>query len=79
MRIRSWTYDADVHCPECAGQRFGDYVTEELWGLDAPQDSEGNEIHPVYGIDEVGYPERGEYCGTCHAEIVAPETNTDAF
>lgn len=59
----AYTYEADVHCPECTKERFGK-------DLDNATDSEGNQVHPVAPWDEMS-PE-GEYCGTCGNEISEP-------
>lgn len=61
----AYAYDADVHCPECAAERFGDK-------LDDPktEDSEGNTLGVMFSWDEGS--ERGTYCGDCSAEISAP-------
>jgi len=71
--IVGWTYDADIHCPACARERFGDAIDN---GSDfehdgpVPVDSEGNEIHPFFASDEAD--PGGEYCGDCGMEIVEP-------
>ena len=56
MQIIGYAYDADIHCTECANGA----------GMDRPGvvDSEGNEPHPVFSIDEPG--ESGcDHCGDC--------------
>jgi hypothetical protein len=65
--IVAWTYEADIHCPRCARERFGDDIDE---AEPAPEDSEGNEVRPVFASDELS--EEGEYCGTCGDEIAEP-------
>lgn len=65
--IRAWTYEADVHCPACAQERFGPGVTDYPWLDQEAEDSEGNHPHPVFETDET--PEEGEHCGTCQQEI----------
>ncbi len=60
MRIRSWTYKADVHCSDCAAARFGEYVTSGLygvWNAVNPVDSEGNPVRPIYSFEEVSMTE----------------------
>lgn len=78
--IIAWTYEADIHCPDCARKRFGDAIDN---GSDAdhdgppPTDNEGNEVHPMFASDETD--PQGETCGTCGAEIsepAEPETYT---
>ncbi len=73
MRIIGWAYEADMHCPDCAAARFGNYITNGLYGVWAdvtPVDREGNEIRPFYSIDEGS--DAGDYCGDCFAEINPP-------
>lgn len=65
--IIGWAYDADIHCNACARKRFGDDVET---ADPAPEDSEGNEIHPVFASDEID--PTGEYCGDCGDEIAPP-------
>lgn len=65
--IRAWTYDADIHCCDCAEERFG------VQGL-APEsdavDQGGDTPKPVFESDEA--PEWGESCGTCGAVLSKP-------
>ena len=62
FEIIGYTYDADIHCPCCARERFDDLDSE------LEEDSEGNPIHPVFAGDESEGP---EVCGTCGDEIEA--------
>jgi hypothetical protein len=55
----AYTYEADIHCPECAEKRFGPGAHGT--------DREGNEVGAVAPWDETS-PE-GEHCGTCGKEI----------
>lgn len=57
-RIWAWTYEADIHCDDCARERFGYEALEDP----DTEDAEGNPLHPVYSWDF----ERTEYCGDCH-------------
>jgi hypothetical protein len=65
--VVAWTYDADIHCPDCAGKRFkssgGFDWTDENAGT---VDSEGNVPHPVFACDEY----EGEHCGDCFDSII---------
>ena len=76
-RIVAYTYEADVHCPECTRKRFaaayyGQWHPRDEHGLpdyaerdpQAMTDREGNPVHPVFSTDEVT---RTHYthCGTC--------------
>ena len=81
MRVIAYTYLADVHCPECARERFRagmtvacKHVDGGLLDLDDGDengvatnalDREGNLIHPVFDIDEHGFT----HCGDCHEEL----------
>lgn len=80
MRPIAYTYEADVHCPDCARQRFpASYTSEsDLHGvkIDAT-DNEGNPIHAVMPYDELPTDLRDEdggqrtyNCGDCH-EVIA--------
>lgn len=82
MRITAYTYEADVHCPECARERFRVGMTvackhaeDDLLDLDAGDengvatnavDSEGNPVHPVFDISEHDFT----HCGDCHEELI---------
>ena len=61
----AYYYEAAVHCPDCAADRFGD-------SLDNPDtvDNEGNSLGVAAPWDEM--PESGEYCNDCGEEIAAP-------
>lgn len=57
--IIAFTYEADLHCVECAVERFGKQVLHSSEGL---ADSEGNEPHPLFSTDE---HDENVRCGTC--------------
>ena len=65
MKIIAYTYDADVHCVCCTQMRFAEARRD--WSADEhnipyeAQDSDGNNIHPVFSTDEDNYT----HCGTC--------------
>lgn len=63
--ICGYTYDAALHCAECARARFGRALTDGT-----ARDAEGNEVRPVFESDEVD--PAGEYCDDCGAEISEP-------
>jgi hypothetical protein len=65
----AYTYDADVHCPGCAEERFGRDAHGFIAGQGA-QDSEGNEPGILAPWDETDA--HGEHCGTCGGQIVSP-------
>ena len=66
MKVVGYTYDADIHCPDCSEKVFGLKLTHpELVG--DPIDSEGNEVHPIFSIDEAG--DTPDHCGDCGAFI----------
>lgn len=56
--IIGYTYDADIHCPECANAAGMD--------IEGATDSEGNESHPVFACDELD----GLTCCDCHEESI---------
>ena len=72
--IVGYTYDADAHCVTCAEERFGPQVHDDE---QPPEDSEGNEIHPMFAGDE--YSSEGEHCGDCGEEIVEPYEDEDEY
>lgn len=67
--VIGYAYDADHHCPICAGMRFGVDGKGFVYG----EDSEGNPVHPVFGSDEWWNTEEEDCqrlsCGDCHDEI----------
>jgi hypothetical protein len=67
--VIGWTYEANLHCTDCARDRFG---ARALYDGTA-EDSDGNPPHPVFAGDEMD--PLGEYCGTCGAEISEPYTD----
>lgn len=44
----AYTYEADVHCEQCAAARFGYDEHDEITGTDA----EGNEVGAIFPWDE---------------------------
>ena len=70
MTIIAYSYEADIHCVECAKKRFvveSDLVTRDEHGLPVNvHDREGNHVHPIFSTDEqLDAP----FCGDCHAKI----------
>lgn len=60
--IVAWTYDAAIHCDDCARKRFhfdADVTTDT--------DSDGNDVHPVFASD-YEY-QNDDTCGTCREAI----------
>ena len=83
----AYTYDADIHCPACAEARFGrgadGFIATDSEG-EPCTDSEGNPVGVIapWDWDHTDDRANGEYCGTCHEEIVAPwatEAEIDAM
>ena len=68
----AYTYDADVHCPDCALERFGCDASGFIAGEGA-EDSEGNAPGALAPWDEWHVCERNSdavlACGTCGEEI----------
>lgn len=49
--IVGYTYETDIHCPECAAERFGWCecdIPNDVHGVDG----DGNEITPIFAGDE---------------------------
>ena len=80
--VLAYTYDAAMHCPGCAGKRFGPCGYHDTGIGTGPAlsgmvleccgawDSEGNEAHPVFTTDERN-PD-GESCDDCLTWIYPP-------
>lgn len=77
MRVIAYTYNADVHCPQCTKFDSGmkrltlksPVLVSDLdeHGLsDKLNDREGNFINPVFSTDEQINP---LYCGDCGVKI----------
>lgn len=64
----AYVYDADLHCPGCAEQRFGRDEHGFIAGKGAA-DSEGNTPGVLAPWDETD--SHGEHCGTCGGQIAA--------
>lgn len=58
MVVKAYTYEADVHCWNCAHARFGER-------LDRAVDNEGNPVGVIFDIDE----DDNTHCGTCGEEL----------
>lgn len=80
MKIIAYTYNADVHCPECARESYRGGVTLKhpltgaLYDTGRPDecgvgydavDSAGNPVHPVFSTDEHYFT----CCGDCGAKL----------
>lgn len=63
MNIIGWTYEADVHCWECATRRFPKLRNDPDARL---IDREGNEVRPIFEIDEGACD---EVCGDCFEKL----------
>ena len=61
--VIGYAYEADIHCPDCAYERFGKLLDES-----DTTDSEGNPIHPVFASD-IHFDE-SECCGDCFASLI---------
>lgn len=82
MRIIGYTYCAAYHCPECASNDAAVGIlkrepplrmSEDEHGLtDDLIDREGNTIHRVYSIDEMGDSSIVS-CDDCHCIIYEKE------
>lgn len=67
----AYMYEADVHCPGCAAERFG--VSADGWIADGAEDSEGNPVGVIAPWDEWWQPSEPLpqvlVCGTCGGVI----------
>jgi len=61
MKIVAYAYEAAIHCPRCTLRRFHVDSEDALVGV---LDREGNEVWPVFSIDE----NASGHCDTCGAE-----------
>jgi len=76
-RIVAYTYEADVHCPDCAAHHAFTGLLRRMppLRLDTDEhglafdliDREGNPVHPVFSTDERG--DSLTHCGDCGAEL----------
>ena len=64
--VLGYTYEADIHCPGCTIDRFGEAVTQH--GIDdiPVTDTEGNPVYPLFA-DQT---EPWDVCGDCHTPIL---------
>ena len=68
MRIIGYTYEAEMHCVRCAIERFSPGSKHYDFGQGlSGTDREGNEIHPIFDIDEGS---EDEYCGDCRVNLM---------
>jgi len=72
--ILGWAYDADIHCDDCARERFGSALDDDQ---NPPEDSEGNPVHPVFAGDEGSEDEHCGDCGEALMEGVSQGANMD--
>ena len=74
-RIIAYTYDADVHCPDCTAHdaAVGVMRREPPLSLDVDEhdlaydliDREGNRVRPVFSTDEHDFTN----CSDCHEPL----------
>ena len=64
--IIGYSYDADVHCVDCAVEEFGLEEGKD-WVREDATDSEGNQVHPLFSTDEPD--DSGWYCGDCDQQL----------
>lgn len=67
-----YTYEAAVHCPDCAEARFG--RNDDGFIAEDATDAEGNPVGAFFSwdVDHTDDRATGEHCDDCRAEIVAP-------
>jgi hypothetical protein len=73
-RIIGYTYEADVHCPDCTSGRFAGAEDGQPLDPQVPVDSdgyaldrEGNQVRPVFSWDSDC---ARDHCGDCGAPLV---------
>ena len=77
MRIIGYAFNADIHCVDCTRGAFErgqlvhgidvkHYVDEHALP-DRLQEKNGNDVHPVFDIDENA---SSEYCADCHVKLL---------
>jgi hypothetical protein len=73
----AYTFEADVHCEDCAYERFGRDQHGDITG----EDAEGNEVGAIAPWDEWHEPAlplpQTLNCGTCREEIERIDYQTD--
>ena len=74
MRVVGYSYDADVHCVDCAIARFG--ADEYGWVPAAATDAEGNPVGAMYANSESDHPES---CAECQAPLGTALTSVGAL
>lgn len=64
MRVVGYTYDADIHCPDCTTKYIKENSDSDFPDVEAVligdvdfEDSEGNPIHPIFDTSETDCPE----------------------
>lgn len=60
MKIVGWTYEAGIHCWDCALERFPNLKETIVY------DREGNEVHPIFECDEAAL----DYCEDCGESLL---------
>ena len=79
MKIIAYTFEADVHCPDCtkkaAGRLVIDHSHPYAFGFSLKDehgiefdlfDREGSNVAPVFDIEEHGFT----HCGDCHEALL---------
>ena len=57
--VVGYTYEGEVHCVSCTEERFGEAKDLEVRDLSGLVDNEGNNLHPIFAMDE------GMACDCC--------------
>lgn len=75
MKVIGYTYEADIHCPDCTEARFSvgyakhPFITifHQIDNCGVPynsRDNEGNLVHPIFSTDEIEHDSACSNCGT---------------
>ena len=60
--ITGWTYESDLHCSDCALDRFGERLRDDE---NPPEDTDGNPVRPLFATDTAA----DDRCGDCGADL----------
>ena len=64
LDVIGYAFDADTYCEDCTEKMYPGATDWRRDGFDPSDytDSEGNELHPIFGDDESDHP---DHCGRC--------------
>lgn len=71
--VIGYTFNADNHCNSCTKKIYKDDGYGHYYGVD----DEGNQIHPIFGTDEILETMNCGACGDYIYEVVHVETDSE--